>query len=346
MVPNFLGDGHWNKQSTIRNQLLNISGVNGVSFATLPNGSTRNWMSFGSIVSAHQPLSSRVNFNAIVSDEYFFDLYQFNFVSGRPFSADYANDKFLFSKQKEKPFAVILNETAARVLGWDQPALATGNALRLQEKYNADIVGVVSDHHVFSLKETIPPLMYVTIKYWSHNVATIQYDMDAEPASIVAATKKIWQQYHPMRPMDYSFLEDDIAAQYDADRKQATTLATFSILAILIAGLGLFGLIAFAVNRRSLEICLRKLYGAHGIDVITLLLWHFSKPVLISSVFAWPIAYYFMTDYLSGYSYHMDLLLTHFLLASLIVLFTAWLAVFSQTVRVMRLRPIAVLRHE
>lgn len=342
LVPHFLRDGNRRKQSVIHSQLSNVPGVTGVTFSAVSFGTGGDWMNFGSIDPIDNSIDTPINFRAIVIDNDFFDIYKLRLESGRPFSSEYSND--IFTGKKEKPFAVILNETAVRTLGWATPEDAVGKGLKLQEKYDARIVGVVSDHHLFSLKNEIQPLMYVWIKTWAAGVATIQFDEGVDPFRIIAATQSIWSQYHPGRPMDYSFLEDDIAAQYDSDRKQGTILAAFSLLAIVIAGLGLFGLASFAVNRRAQEISIRKIYGASSIDVVLLFLWRFSLPVIFGSLIAWPVMFYFMSDYLAGFSYHMDLHVSHFIIASLIVLGTAWLAVLSQSLRVMRLRPIKVLR--
>jgi len=344
LVPHFLRDGNRRKQPVIHSQLSNIPGVTGVTFSAVSFGTGGDWMNFGSIDPIDNSIDTPANFRAIVVDDDFFDVYQLRFEDGRRFSSEYSND--IFTGKKEKPFAVILNETAVRTLGWTTPEDAVGKELKLQEKYDATIIGVVSDHHVFSLKNEIQPLMYVWIKTWAAGVATIQYDEGVDPSSIVAATHLIWDQYHPRRPMDYRFLEDDIAAQYDGDRKQGTILAAFSLLAIVIAGLGLFGLASFAVNRRAREISIRKIYGARSIDVVLLFLWRFTLPVIFGSLIAWPVMYYFMSDYLAGFSYHMVLHASHFVSASLIVLGTAWLAVLSQTLRVMRVRPIKILRED
>ncbi|MBL4835998.1 MAG: ABC transporter permease [Kordiimonadaceae bacterium] len=342
LVPHFLRDGNRRKQSVIQTKLRNIPGVTGVTFSAVSFGTGGDWMSFGSIDPIDNPRDTSMNFSAIVVDSDFFDVYKLQFESGRPFSPEYSGDNFTFDK--ERPFAVVLNKTAVRALGWANSQDSVGKRLKLQGKYDATIIGVVSDHHLFSLEHEIAPLMYVWIKTWAASVATIQYDHSVDPSSVIAATQSIWEQYHPLRPMDYRFLKDDIAAQYDSDRKQGIILTLFSMLAIVIAGLGLFGLVSFSVNRRAQEISMRKIYGANSFDVVSSFLWRFTLPVLLGSLIAWPVMFYFMSDYLAGFSYHMDLGASHFVIASLIVLGATWLAVLSQTFRIIRMRPIEVLR--
>jgi putative ABC transport system permease protein len=139
-----------------------------------------------------------------------------------------------------------------------------------------------------------------------------------------------------------------IYEQYREEEKQAQLLAVFSVLAVLIACLGLFGLAAFTAERRTREIGIRKVMGARIRDIVTLLIWQFSIPVLIANIVAWPLAWFFMNDWLQNFTYRIDS--TYIVLASitagLAALLIAWLTVASRAFRIASANPIAALRYE
>ena len=120
----------------------------------------------------------------------------------------------------------------------------------------------------------------------------------------------------------------------------------FVVVAIFIACLGLFGLAAFTAGRRTKEIGIRKVFGARARDVIFLLLWQFSIPVLIANVIAWPLAWYYLHGWLEGFAYRISLNPLYFVGAGLIALLIAWATIFAHALRVARANPINALRYE
>jgi putative ABC transport system permease protein len=117
-------------------------------------------------------------------------------------------------------------------------------------------------------------------------------------------------------------------------------------VAIGIAGLGLFGIAAFTTQRRNKEIGIRKVFGARSLDIVRLLLWQFSIPVLIANVIAWPVAYYYLHLWLAGYAYRIALSPVYFITVGLAALLIAWATIFTHTMRVARANPIHALRYE
>jgi putative ABC transport system permease protein len=117
-------------------------------------------------------------------------------------------------------------------------------------------------------------------------------------------------------------------------------------IAIFIACLGLFGLAAFTAQRRTKEIGLRKVFGARTRDIVRLLLWQFSIPVLIANVIAWPVAYYYLHRWLESYAYRITLSPLYFLAAGVTALTIAWLTIIAHAVRIARASPILSLRYE
>jgi len=133
---------------------------------------------------------------------------------------------------------------------------------------------------------------------------------------------------------------------YSADKRQGQMFAVFVGVAILIACMGLFGLAAFTAGRRTKEIGIRKVFGARVRDVVWLLLWQFSIPVLIANLIAWPVAWYYLHGWLQGFAYRITLSPLYFLGAGLVALLIAWATVFSHARRVAGANPIHALRYE
>ena len=117
-------------------------------------------------------------------------------------------------------------------------------------------------------------------------------------------------------------------------------------IAIFIACLGLFGLAAFTAERRTKEIGIRKVMGARTQDIVRLLLWQFSVPVLIANVIAWPVAWYYLRHWLDGYAYRIELNPLYFVAAGAVALVIAWLTVIGHALRVARANPVQALRYE
>jgi putative ABC transport system permease protein len=120
----------------------------------------------------------------------------------------------------------------------------------------------------------------------------------------------------------------------------------FVSLAIFIAALGLFGVAAFTVQRRTREIGLRKVFGAQTWEVVVLLVWQFSRPVLLANLIAWPVAWYFLRDWLDGYAHRVSLSPVYFVMGGMAALFVAWATVIGHALAVARERPVRALRYE
>ena len=150
----------------------------------------------------------------------------------------------------------------------------------------------------------------------------------------------------PSTAISRSFLDDSFAMLYDSDRKQGEMFGAFVGIAIFIACLGLFGLAAFTAGRRTKEIGIRKVFGARTRDVVFLLLWQFSIPVLLANLIAWPLAWYYLHDWLQGFAYRIALSPLYFLGAGLAALLIAWATIFAHALRVARANPVHALRYE
>jgi putative ABC transport system permease protein len=158
----------------------------------------------------------------------------------------------------------------------------------------------------------------------------------------------IWKQTIPMQPIDLQFLDEMMKAQYAEESIQTKMFSVFSLLAIGIACLGLYGLASFTTERRTREIGIRKVMGASVKDIVALLIWQFSKPVIIANLVAWPISIYAMLIWLESFSYRINTLWLGpiCLVVGGSLLLVAWATVGGNAAKVARANPINALRQE
>jgi putative ABC transport system permease protein len=180
---------------------------------------------------------------------------------------------------------------------------------------------------------------------WSGRTLIVRYE-GVSGAATRDAVEKIWRAIAPSDPYRAQFLDQLVLDQYKAEDAQAKMFAAFAGLAIVIACLGLYGLAAFTAERRTKEIGIRKVLGAKVADLVKLLVWDFSKPVLVANALAWPAAYLLMRDWLNGFQYRIDIGPLPFALAGLGAIAIAWVTVASHAARAAQSNPIHALRYE
>ncbi|HEX8527158.1 ABC transporter permease, partial [Allosphingosinicella sp.] len=157
---------------------------------------------------------------------------------------------------------------------------------------------------------------------------------------------QVWKRVASDVPFEVDFSEDIVAELYNAEEARSKIFAGFALLAILVACLGLFGLAAFTAERRTKEIGIRKVLGARSRDIVRLLAWQFSKPVIIANIIAWPVAWLVMRDWLAKFNERIELELTPFVIAALIALAIAIGTIAGHAIKVARANPIHALRYE
>ena len=237
--------------------------------------------------------------------------------------------------------AALLNETAVRALGWSDPI---GKEVVFGGNQARTVVGVVEDFHFASMRSEIEPVLIVP-PVWgvSHVVVAIR---PGHAGEALDAMRETWAAFEPTYPLDYVFLDDAFARLYEAEQRVARVFSIFFALAIGIACLGLFGLIAFAAEQRTKEIGIRKVLGASVTSVVALLSKDFVKLVLIAFLIATPVAYLAMRWWLEDFAYRIDLGVGLFALAGALVLLVALLTVGYHAVRAARADPVESLRYE
>jgi len=262
-----------------------------------------------------------------------------------PYPPDPAVEKAIH----DRGMNVVINQYAARKLGFNSPADAVGKVVRGDLVGNhlglmeATIIGVVGDSRFRTVRTPIEPIMF-------HKVRTgpgwmmVRYNGD--PRAVRSALEREWKEVTSDVPFNAKFSEDIMGEMYKKEDARAQIFAAFSLLAVIIGCLGLFGLAAFTAERRTKEIGIRKVLGARTRDIIRLLVWQFSRPVIIANVIAWPIAWWMMRDWLNGFDERIPLTPVPFLAAAAIALGIAIATVVGHAVKVARANPIHALRYE
>ena len=272
------------------------------------------------------------------TDPYFVETYQIEMAKGRYYEE---------GRQSDQQSAVI-NEAAARELGLTDPVGKQIVAIHpnADQSLTFTIIGVLKNFHFKSLHHQINPLIvhlygpegrgrYVSVRIHSENIR-----------ETMTFLENTWRKFASNQAFEYEFFDDHFAGIYQAEERTGQIFFSFSLLAIIIASLGLFGLAAFVTEQRTKEIGIRKVLGATESGIVFLLSRQFTKWVVLSNLFAWPIAYYFMRKWLQRFAYQTSISAWYFLFAFIVVLFVALLTVCYQTVKAARSNPVELLRYE
>jgi putative ABC transport system permease protein len=240
-------------------------------------------------------------------------------------------------------FNILLNRAAVRRLGFRDASSAVGKEVILPQG-RGDVVGIVGDVRYGSLRDPVEATLYLRDEV-SFDHLLVRY-ADTDPAALSGAVKQVWRKVAGNVPFSARFVEDALAEHYEADAVRGQVFALAAALAVLIACLGLFGLAAFTVERRKLEIAIRKVFGARDRDIAALMVYQFSRPVLAANLIAWPVAWWLMRDWLNGFSERIALHPGWFIAAGALALAIAALTIFGHALRVSRMRPAMTLRNE
>ena len=335
-----------------RQELAALSGVNSASCASdVAEGQG------GSNTVVKLPSGATLTLQLASVDVGFLEMHGLKPLAGRFFDRRHGEDVRL-----EQPGAtpddqpsVVLNESAARVLGFKTAKDAVGRTISwtrwsagrgsgLPPARSSQIVGVVRDFTLGSIRTQISPNLYF-IDLCCANYTLARLDGRRLPETL-PAMDRLWRRLGHDRPIQRSFESQNVQALYRDVYTQGVAVAVCAGLAILIACLGLFALAAFTTERRIKEIGVRKAMGATTTDVVRLLLWQFTKPVLWANLIAWPLAFWVMDLWLKGFAYRVDLPAWLFVLAAAAAVVIAWATVSAHAWLVARARPATALRYE
>ena len=244
-----------------------------------------------------------------------------------------------FSGVKTDSAHFILNETAVRLTGMKNPL---GKRFKLQET-EGTIIGVVKDFNTASFKERIEPtIIYYEPKGWQLYVKTT----GRNATKAIAAASKLWNQYNPGFPFEYSFLDDQYAKLYKTDQRTGILFNIFSTIAIFISCLGLLGLATYTAQIMTKEIGIRKVLGASVTGIVALISKDFLKLVLVAIAIGSPIAWWAMNKWLQNYVYRIDLTWWIFLAAGALAIGIALITISLQSIKAAMANPVKSLRNE
>jgi putative ABC transport system permease protein len=276
-----------------------------------------------------------------------------NLDAGRPMDLFPLDDGAPLDRQRElvaRGLNVVINQSAARQLGFADPARAVGAQLRMDlvdEEAGlvpVTVAGIVRDARFRSIHQPIDPIVYRLADAGPTHLI-VRYD-DADPHAVRERIAAVWRRLAPEIPFEAEYSEQIVAGLYEAEAARTKIFAGFAILAILVACLGLFGLAAFAADRRTREIGIRKVFGARSRDIVRLLAWQFSKPVIVANLIAWPVAWWVMRDWLDTFDARIALGPVPFLAAGLLAFAIAVGTIAGHALKVSRANPIHALRYE
>jgi putative ABC transport system permease protein len=276
----------------------------------------------------------------------FFETYEIKLVAGRTF-AEGRGDRPEARQPgvpPSSPQSWVLSELAVRRLGWTLDE-AIGRPIDVSGEPGV-VVGVVADVHLESVRDAVTPVAYglfqqnlpplqASIRVTGRNLERTLTDIDA-----------IWRRFVPESPVMRRFLDQDFEALYRGEQREGQLLTLFSLLAILIACLGLFGLASFATVRRTKEIGIRKALGGSVADIVFLFTSEFGLLALLANVLAWPVAYVFMRRWLEGFAYRIELDVFAFVASGALALIVAVVTVAAVASRAARAKPVDALRYE
>lgn len=338
------------KYAVIKSELERHPAITRVSTANIvPSQDLSNGFSFG--INPDDPeeqLSTRtvtMGYNA-------FEMLGMEIIAGRGFSEDFPGDEGpSFSPDiLNESSGLVLNETAVRQAGWAGPEDAIGKVIvssfernNQRYRYEFTVIGVARDAHYRSVRSPIAPMSYMLAPLSRQMIIKIDRDREAEALAAIDAT---WYANFPETPIRRAILAEEYAAFYASENQTFSLIIGFAGIAVVIACLGLYGLTAYLVERRVKEVGIRKVLGATVTQLVTLLSWDYTKSVIIATLIAWPIVWWFMGDWLAGFAYRADLSVSLFMLASLTILSLAALTTSLRTLSAARANPIHALRTE
>ncbi|MCP4723548.1 MAG: FtsX-like permease family protein [bacterium] len=259
---------------------------------------------------------------------------QIEFVDGRDFSREFSTDAK----------SVIINETAAEIIGWDNPLgkYMTSIMDKSETKYN--VIGIVKDFHYETLHREIRPMvMIINDNISSFMCVRVRSDNITSTISLI---EQKWKEFAPGQPFDYYFLDENYNSLYKTEMLTGKLFSIFSMFTIVIACLGLFALVSYVAEKRTKEIGVRKVLGSTITGIVILLSKEFSGWVLLANILAWPSAWFVMNKWLQNFAYRTDISFGLFLIAGLFAFIIALVTVGIQAIKAAYSNPVNALRYE
>ncbi len=321
--------------TSFRNELLRISGVqNATMSGYLPTNFSRNNNAFFTSPTLDQ--RTAMGMQNWVVDENYIPTLNIKILQGRNFSPQFPTDST----------GIIINEAAAKFLATND--LLTKKLYEIRDINTKvliewHIIGVIKNFNFSSLRDVVTPL---ALKLGKDNGNISVCINSSDIPSVLAQIKNKWKAIAPSQPFDYSFMDEDFNKLYTTEQRTGQIFITFAVLAILIACLGLFGLVTYAAEQRTKEIGIRKVLGANVTNIVTMISKDFLKLVLVASLIAFPVAWWAMNKWLQDFAYRINISWWIFLAAGLLAILIALGTISFQAIKAATANPVKSLRYE
>ncbi len=322
---------------SLRKEIASQTGIKSVSAADYMPGSPI-WSDFSLYTQGGNMDVAILHRNNSV-DVGFIELVDFRLLAGRTFS----DNRELDSNNK-----IIVNRTSAKDLGFS-PEEAIGQEVYTEwqgEKSAFQIIGVVEDYHQLNLKEKIQPTLFRMVREGrtlDHAIVSVDTKNINETINSI---KRKWAQLINDTPFEFTFLADDIQKQYNEDRKVSIVISSFTVIAMMISCLGLYGLSSYMAERRIKEIGVRKVLGASVHQIVNLMSKEFIRLILIAFIIAAPLSWYAMNEWLQDFAYRIDMDVMLFIYAGTGALVIALATVGFESIKAAASNPVKSLRSE
>ncbi|MEM6524665.1 MAG: ABC transporter permease [Bacteroidota bacterium] len=318
-----------------RNKLNSISGVKAVSLSNAVPGRP-GWLGQWAYPEGGDS-DSQVDTEYMAIDEHYLDALGLKLLAGRNF--DPGNGIDLHE-------GLIINETAVKEFGWETPENAIGKKITSpSERPAGRVIGVVKDYHDLGLQEEIwsQAMDYASQQYGRYY--SIKYETE-NTSDLLKLAQEFWKEDLGDYEFEFFFLDEDFERQYNSEERLMTVLILFATITLIVAGIGLLGLVSFIVLSRTKEIGIRKVLGANVLSIASLLSKEFVLLVIIANVIASPIVWYFGDQWLNDFAYRMEIDPAIFAITLIVSILLALLTVGLQTVKAGLMNPIDTLRNE
>lgn len=340
-VPFYMSKSH---VGAFKNELAKNRDIHSISVATWEVGS---YFGSSSIIKDKTDSTKKLPVQFINADFDFIKTMGIKMLSGRNFSKEYANDNtnmdslWGMTSQELMSKSVILNEEAINVAGIKDPI---GKALNI-DGLQGTVIGIVQDFNGLTSHDKIPPVIIRCSEDLEFGHMYIRVSA-ANTHKTIAYIEHQWKKFYPDYHFDFSFVDENLQALYTADERLGALFGTFTTLAILIACLGLFGLISLTVQNRVKEIGVRKVLGASVFNITQLISKDFLKIVVLSFIISSPIAWYVMNNWLQSFAYRINIEWWVFFIACVLAMGISLITISFQTIKAAMANPIKSLRSE
>ncbi len=320
---------------TYKDKVRALPGVEAMTTASVLPGQEIVWQRQDIRKAADFP-NTKNNYNYAYVDHDFVPTFQLKLCAGRNFSDNTAAEST----------SVIVNESAVRQLGFADARAAVDAPIWIGTN-RFQIVGVIHDYHQEALRKAIRPVIYYCGYKWLYDIGHYAIKLKSpDVRATVEAIRGVWKEIYPLDNFEYRFLDEAFDRQYRGDRQFGALFAMFTLLAVFIACLGLFGLATHAIEKRTKEIGVRKVNGATAAEIVLMLTRECAAWVAVAFVIACPLAYIVMNHWLQNYAYRIALSWYIFAAAGVLALLIALATVFQQALAAARRNPVEALRYE